>query len=386
MSAQKEMKEIYLDNSATTKVCPAAVEAVVQAMQTDYGNAASLHRKGFEAEQLLVHAKKTLAFALSCGENEIYFTSGATESNNLALIGAAQAAKRRGKKIITTAIEHPSVLETMTYLETQGFEVVRLLPDADGKYSPDAFYQAIDEQTILVSSMFVNNETGLVLPVLEIARAVKRKNPQTLFHTDAVQGFLKLPLKLKNSHIDLLSASGHKIYAPKGVGLLYVKKGVRIQPLFYGGGQQNGIRVGTDSVALIAGLAAAVQENQNRLKEHELHYRSLKAHLLSLAEEIPEIAINSPSDAAPFVVNLSVEKIRSEIMLHYLEQSGIFVSSGSACSKGAHSHVLEAFGLNRSRIDTALRISFSPETTMEDLDFLVFKLKEGIASLAKTKS
>ena len=217
--SEQQIREVYLDNSATTKVCEPAVRAAVQVMQTDYGNAASLHRKGFEAEQHITAAKKAIAAVLGCTEQELYFTSGATESNNMSLIGAADANKRRGKKIITTAIEHASVLETAAYLERQGYEVVRLQPNADGQYTPMDFYNAVDEQTVLVSAMFVNNEIGCSLPVTDIAKAVKRKNPNTLFHTDAVQGFLKLPLKLKNSGIDLLSASGHKIYAPKGIGL-----------------------------------------------------------------------------------------------------------------------------------------------------------------------
>lgn len=378
-------QEIYLDNSATTKVSAASANAVVKMMTEDYGNAASLHRKGYEAEQTLISAKKTFASLLSCREDEIYFTSGATESNNMALQGAAEAGKRRGKKIVITAIEHASVLETAAYLERCGYEIVKIYPNEQGEFSPIDFFHAVDEKTILVSAMMVNNETGLMLPVLEIAKAVKRKNPKTLFHTDAVQGFLKQPLRLKNSEIDLLSASGHKVYAPKGIGLLYIKKGVRITPLFYGGGQQNGIRVGTDSLPLIAGFEAAVKEYLPRQKEYAEHYQKLREHLLNRLSEIPEISINSNEHCVPYIVNISVAKIRSEVMLHFLEQSQIYVSSGSACSKGAKSHVLSALGLENERIDTALRISFSKGTTAEQLDILADRLCLGIASLAKMK-
>lgn len=383
--SEQQIREVYLDNSATTKVCEPAVRAAVQVMQTDYGNAASLHRKGFEAEQHITAAKKSIAAVLGCTEQELYFTSGATESNNMSLIGAADANKRRGKKIITTAIEHASVLETAAYLERQGYEVVRLQPNADGQYTPMDFYNAVDEQTVLVSAMFVNNEIGCSLPVTDIAKAVKRKNPNALFHTDAVQGFLKLPLKLKNSGIDLLSASGHKIYAPKGIGLLYIRKGVHLTPLLYGGGQQNGVRVGTDNVPLIAALGAAVQMGALNMEKNLAHYRSLKAHLLNLLQDMPEITVNSTEDCVPYIVNLSVAKIRSEVMLHFLEQFGISVSSGSACSKGAKSHVLSAFGLDDRRIDTALRISFSTETTTADLDYFTEKLQQGIDTLAKMR-
>ena len=275
--------------------------------------------------------------------------------------------------------------EPAAFLEREGWQVTRILPDEQGRFTPQQFADAVDSETVLVSAMFVNNETGLVLPVQEIAKAVKRKNPKVLFHTDAVQGFLKLPLKLRNSGIDLLSASGHKVYAPKGVGLLYLKKGVRLAPLLYGGGQQNGVRVGTDSVALIAGFAAAVREHAGKMAEHLEHYQQLRDHLADLVKPLPQVQFNSGEGCAPFVVNLSVDRMRSEVMLHFLERYGIFVSSGSACSKGAKSHVLGAMGLPASRVDTALRLSFSPETTEEDLDYFVKICGLGIDSLAKLK-
>lgn len=379
------MQEIYLDNSATTKVCAAAAEAALRMMQQCYGNPSSLHRKGLEAENELNAAKKRIASMLNCAEQELYFTSGATESNNLALQGAALARKRRGNKIITTAIEHPSVRETMAYLTANGFEIITLPPNENGSYSPADFFEAVDEKTILVSAMMVNNETGLLLPIAEIAKAVKRKNPDVLFHTDAVQGFGKLPLKLKNSGIDLLSASGHKLYAPKGIGLLYLARGVRLTPLLYGGGQQNGVRVGTDNVPLAVAFGAAVADYTAQAAAHFAHYRQLKTYLLDAVASIPEITVNSTDACVPYIVNLSVEKLRSEVLLHHLEADGIYVSSGSACSKGAKSYVLEALGLPASRIDTALRISFSPATTTAELDALVLTLQDGINRLAKIK-
>lgn len=378
-------KEIYLDNSATTKVCQKSIDAVINAMQNDYGNATSLHRKGFEAEKLIINAKKEISKALMCNENEIFFTSGATESNNMAIIGSVLANKRRGKKIITTAIEHSSVLESTKFLESMGYEIVRIKPNENGEFLPLDFFNAVDDNTVLVSAMFVNNETGTILPVCEIAKAVKAKNKQTIFHTDAVQGFLKIPLKVKNTDIDLLSFSGHKIYAPKGIGALYIKKGTKIQPLLYGGGQQNGIRVGTDSVPLISGLGQAVAEILPQREKLLSNYKELKTYLISMLENNDNVIINSKQNDAPYIVNISVKKIRSEIMLHYLEQFNIYVSSGSACSKGANSHVLSAFGYSKDRIDTALRISFSKDTTKEDLEFFVEKLNDGINSLAKMK-
>ncbi len=377
--------EIYLDNSATTKVCPAAVKAVVEAMTQNYGNAASLHRKGYEAEQILIQAKKIISSILRCEQQELYFTSGATESNNLSLFGIAQAYRKKGNRIVISAIEHPSIMEAAKVLEQQGWEIVRVFPRQDRNFYVEDFVDVVNEKTILVSAMMVNNETGLILPILEIAKAVKQKYPTVLFHTDAVQGFLKLPIKLKNSGIDLLSASAHKIYGPKGIGLLYLKKGVRLTPLFYGGGQQNHLRVGTDSTALIAGFAAAVKEYHDKAQMYIKHYQQLNEYLNGLIEPISEITVHTSKQHVPYIVNLSIDRIRSEIMLHYLEQFGIFVSSGSACSKGAHSYVLGALGLSDAQIDTALRISFGTQTTYQDLEQLVKHLKGGISSLAKMK-
>lgn len=382
---EENQREVYLDNSATTRVCPAAAEAVLHAMTEEYGNAASLHRKGWEAQKLLDGARKALAGVLACEAGELYFTSGATEANNLALFGVAEAARRRGNRIVTTAVEHASVLGCIPELERRGFEVVQVSPREDGRFDPADFHAAVDDRTVLVSCMMVNNETGALLPVEEIGRAVKRRQPDVLLHVDAVQGFAKLPLRLKRSPVDLLSASGHKIGAPKGIGLLFLRKGVRVKPLLYGGGQQNGIRPGTDSVPLACGFAAAAAEASAAREQNLSHYRALREELLAALDGLPDVSLNSMGDCVPYIVNLSVAGIRSEIMLHYLEQSGIYVSSGSACSKGANSHVLKAFGLPPERIDTALRLSFSPENTPEDIRLFARRLRDGMQTLIKQR-
>lgn len=377
--------EIYLDNSATTKTCKEAIEAAAFAMESEYGNPSSLHRRGFEAEKLIDEAKKQIAVLVSCDKGEVYFTSGATESNNLAIIGRALAENRRGNKIVTTAVEHPSVMEACSFLEKRGFEIVKISPDENGKINPIDFYNAVDEKTILVSAMYVNNETGYILPVYDIAKAVKRKNPNVCFHVDAVQGFLKLPIKLKNSGIDLMSISGHKVYAPKGIGAIYIKKGTRLKPTLFGGHQQGGVRPGTESVPLISAFSASIAKNAPMMEKNLQHYKKLRGRLLEKLKEIEDVTVLSDEKCAPYIVSISVKGIRSEIMLHFLEQFEIYVSSGSACSKGGHSYVLSAFGVPQSVADEAVRISFSMETTEEMIDALAEKIKLGTETLAKKR-
>lgn len=372
--------EIYLDHSATTPCCQEAAEACLHAMTECYGNPSSLHGKGFEAERLVLKAKESLAEVLSCTGEEIFFTSGATEANNLALMGVAAARERRGKTIVVSAVEHPSILEAAALLESRGFTVKRILPEKDGSYTPESFAAAVDRDTILVSAMMVNNETGLILPVFEIARAVKRVNPDALFHTDAVQGFLKLPIRLKNSAVDLLSLSGHKVRAPKGIGALFVRKGVRLCPMLVGGGQQRGLRSGTEPVPEIAALGAAIMAQKSKMAETMEYYQKLRSHLIEKLAEIPGVFVWENGAQAPWIVSISVYGLRSEILLHFLERSGIYVSSGSACSKGGPSHVLSAIGMDRRMADETIRVSFSADTTAEMLD----RLAEQIAVAGQT--
>lgn len=378
----------YLDNSATTKPCQAAVNAAVAAMTEDFGNPSSLHRLGLNAENIMTGARRTLSAQLTgsvADADSILFTSGATESNNLAILGSAEANRRAGHTILTTTIEHPSVLEPLAHLESEGWRVVKISPRADGSFSPDDFAAAADEDTVLVSVMLVNNEVGTILPVGEIARAVRRKNPKILVHCDAVQAFGKIPFKAASLGADLISVSGHKLYAPKGIGALYVRKGVRCRPRLYGGGQQRGFRPGTEPIPQIAAFAAAVADVRPRMEETLSRYLSLKDHLLRRLSACEEVLINSPAEAAPYIVNLSAGRVRSEVMLHFLEQEGIYVSSGSACSKGAKSHVLEAMKLPPARIDSALRVSFSRETTEADIDAFADRLLLGLKTLATAR-
>ena len=377
--------EIYLDHSATTPCSSEAVEACRGAMADCYGNPSSLHRKGFAAERLTDAARESIAAALACDGTELIFTSGATEANNLALIGAARARERRGKTIVISAVEHPSVLEPAAWLEKQGFTVKRIFPGADGVYSPADFAEAMDQETVLVSAMMVNNETGLILPVLEIAKAVKRMSNDVLFHTDAVQGFLKQPIRLKNSMIDLLSVSGHKVRAPKGVGALYIRKGVRLLPLLYGGGQQNGLRPGTEPVPLIAAFGAAVEAQKGRIAENAAHYETLRSHLVGCLSGISGVEARTGGEYAPWIVSVSAYGLRSEILLHYLEEAEIYVSSGSACSKGAPSHVLSALGIDRRTADETIRVSMSAATTVAELDAFAERLAEAMRLLHKQR-
>jgi len=375
--------EIYLDNSATTKPCKQAVEACVLAMTTEYGNPSSLHKKGFSAEKMVEKSRGEIAKALSCESSEIIFTSGATESNNLAIIGSAIANKRRGNKIITTAIEHPSVKNAVKHLESIGFEVIEVMPNENGEYLPNMFAELVDDKTILISVMYVNNETGLILPFQEIAKGVKQVNPNIIVHVDAVQGFLKMPIKLKNSAVDLLSLSGHKVYAPKGIGALYIKKGVRLISQSYGGGQQNGIRVGTEPTPLIFALGEAVSAQSSKVNSALENYKMLKEYLLKKLGHITQVTINSHENSAPYIINMAISQIRSEVMLHFLEQDDIYVSSGSACSKGKGSPVLKALGIDKEISDTCIRVSFGADTTTEQLDKFVKRLEDGINSLVR---
>lgn len=376
-------QEIYLDNSATTRVCRAAADKALYMMTECYGNPSSLHSKGFAAEKELDAARAVIAERLSAQPGEICFTSGGTESDNIAILGAAHAKKRFGSRIVTTAIEHPAVLNTMAQLEKEGFEVVYVKPDADGNIPAEKFQEVIDSKTILVSVMAVNNETGALLPLKEIASVIKRKKAPALFHTDAVQAFCKLPLSPKRLGLDLVSVSGHKVHAPKGVGALYVKSGVRILPHSFGGGQEKNLRPGTEGVPLICAFGAAVKSMLPE-REAEEKVRAVREHLLMRLSEMPEVELNSPENALPYIVNLSAGRVRAETMLHFLAEKGIYVSSGSACGKAKPSHVLEAMALSKMRIDTSLRVSLCAENTKEEIDAFADALKLGLETLSHT--
>ncbi len=376
------MTEIYFDNSSTTKVCREAAEKVMETMTENYGNPSSLHTKGFEAEQVMRGARSNVSGLLGVQPEEIFFTSGGTEGNNIALFGAAHARKKRGNRIVTTMIEHPSVVNVMKRLEQEGFDVVSLKPDGAGKISPEQLFEAVTPETVLVSMMKVNNEVGSILPVEAAAEAIARAKAPALLHVDAVQAFGKLALHPKKADVDLMSMSGHKIHGPKGVGALYVRRGVHIEPLTFGGGQEKDIRPGTESVPLIAGLGAAVAVLPDPSEELP-KMRELNGFLRGGLAEIGGVAVNSPEDGLPYILNFSAGEVRAETMLHFLSDRGIYVSSGSACSKGRESYVLRAMGLQKERIASSLRLSFSRFNTIEEAKVFLSALKEGLAGLAK---
>lgn len=376
------LSEIYLDNCSTTVVCDEAINEIVHMLSVNYGNPSSLHLKGLKAEMKIKETRKTISKYIGCDENEIIFTSGGTEANNLAVIGSARAKARVAKKIITTSIEHSSVIEACEYLESQGFDVIFIDPCEDGTINMEAIYNALGKDVSLISVMMVNNEVGTVQDIQSISRILKKKRLDAILHVDAVQAFGKIPIKVSNLGVDLLTISAHKIHGPKGIGALYVKKGTRLTPLLYGGEQQNKIRPGTESSALIAGFNAAINALPDINKEYA-YIKSLHDYLLSELEKIDGIVINSPRDSLPYIVNFSVDSIRSETMLHSLAMKNIYVSSGSACAKGKKSHVLKAMGFENNRIDSALRVSFSRYNTMDDIDKFICGLKESIESLTR---
>lgn len=363
------MEEIYLDNSATTRVCEKSAEKVLELMTQCYGNPSSLHKKGLEAQREVAHARQAVAVSLGAQPREIIFTSGGTEANNLAVLGGAAAGRRRGKRIVTTAIEHPSVLEPMRQLEKEGFEVVFLTPDADGRVPEEAVLKAVTGDTILISVMAVNNELGSIQPIEVLKKAVKRAGAPALVHVDGVQAYGKLPLRPEKLGIDLLTVSGHKIHGPKGVGALYVSKNARILPRTFGGGQERELRPGTEAAPLIAGLGAAAEELPDWRQAYS-RMEKLRDYTLQKLSGLEGVEVNSPVEGLPYLLNFSALGIRSETMLHFLAQRGIYVSSGSACAKGKQSHVLKAAGLPDSRISSAIRVSFSRENTERDADAL----------------
>ncbi|MBR3267894.1 MAG: cysteine desulfurase [Oscillospiraceae bacterium] len=367
---------IYLDSAATTRPGEACIAAMTEAMRISWGNPSSLHRVGLEAQLRMECARGQLAAALGCEPSALIFTSGATESNHLAVRGAAGAYGKRKKKVITTTVEHASVRGAFDMLEEQGFEVVRIAPDADGILRAEDIAAAADENTCLVSMMLVNNETGAVLPVQQTFAMIAREYPHIIKHCDAVQGFLKLPVSPEKLHADLLTVSGHKVHACKGVGALYRKKRIRLFPLMKGGEQEGSIRPGTESVPLIAGFGAAAAELSETVTARAEYVGNLRSELIAGLEKAGGISVNSPSDGSPYILSFAVRGLRSETVLHFLSEKGISVSSGSACSKGKQSGVLEQFGVKPDLADSTIRVSFCAENTPEDVTALCEALKE----------
>lgn len=379
--------EAYLDNSATTKCSKRAFEMMQKVLLEDYGNPSSLHMKGVVAERYIKEAGEKIAKTLKVNEKEILFTSGGTESNNLAIIGTALANRRAGNRIITTMIEHASVANPMKFLEEEGFEVIYLSVDSNGILSLDELKEKMNTQTILVSLMQVNNEIGAIEPIEEAVSIVRSVNPNTLIHVDAIQSYGKMCIYPKKLGIDLLSVSGHKIHGPKGSGFLYIKEKTKIKPLIYGGGQQGGMRSGTENVPGIAGLGEAAAEIYENFNEKREHLYQLKALFLEGISDILGVSVNGKTgkDSAPHIVSVSVEGVRAEVLLHALEEKEIYVSSGSACSsnKPSVSRTLKSIGLKQNLLDSTVRFSFSVHTTEEEVLYAVSQLKTLIPTLQK---
>lgn len=373
---------IYLDNSATTPLCESAKKKIAYVLDECWGNPSSIHHLGVVARDELDAARATLANKISCREDEIYFTSGGTESNNIAVFGAAEKMSRRGRKIITTSVEHPSVENAMKTLEKKGFDVVRLPVGENGSISIADLIEEADEKTILVSVMLVNNELGSINPVQLIKKALLRKNSPALVHCDAVQGFGKLPINAEKLGVDLMSISSHKVHGPKGAGALYIRKGVNIVSPVCGGGQERGIRSGTEALPAICGFAAAVGEIDG-IEENLERMKKIRNAFSERLESIDGVFLNSPKDALPYIVNFSVEGIPSQPMINYLSQREIYVSGGSACAKGHRSGTLLNVGLPVDRIDSAIRVSLSRYNTQEELDILCDNICGALKELRK---
>lgn len=369
----------YLDNSATTKPDKAVADKIYEMLTVNFGNPSSFHKEGLNANLELRAAREKIANALSCESEEIYFTSGGTEANNLAILGAAEAGKRKGKRIVTTAIEHESVLQSVDELEKQGFEVIRLMPDKQGRITEQQVFDAVNWDTILVSMMYVNNEVGSIMPVKSIKKAVKRANAPALIHIDCVQAFGKLEVKPSKLGADLVTVTAHKIHGPKGVGALYLKKGTRILPRVFGGEQEKKLRPGTEAIPLIAGFGVAadlipdLKKQSEKIKEINTY---AKEGLLS----VPGVKINSGDDASDYIINLFVPTFMTSqtVVQHLSSKYGVYVSNGSACAKGKRSHVLTAMKLDDKIIEKSIRVSFSRTTTKGDIDEFVNAIKETV--------
>lgn len=371
---------IYLDNAATTRVCPEAAEAALRMMTEVYGNPSSTYKLGREAKAAVDTARRQVADALGCAPDEVYFTSCGSEGDNWALISSARMMRRQGKHIISSAVEHDAVRRSLDFLEKEGFEITRLQPDAHGAVSAAQVRQALRADTILVSLMMINNETGAITDIAEIARMLKAESSRALLHTDAVQGFLKVPFRAKTLGADLITISGHKIHAPKGVGALYIRSGLKLPPYIFGGGQERGIRAGTEATPQIAAFGAAAAIGKAKMADATAEMARLRAHAVDrLTAEIEGLVVIG--GGAPHILSISLPGYRSEVLMNFLEAREIYTSKSSACKKGGRSHVLEAMGLPSNVIDGALRISFSRFTTQQDVDTLCDALREAKQSL-----
>ena len=379
--------EAYLDNSATTCVYQETADLVCDLMVNHYGNPSAMHQKGVEAEQYIRTAQETLAKILKVKEKEIFFTSGGTESDNWALVGTAMANKRTGNHIITSVIEHPAVSAPLAFLEEQGFRITRLPVNKEGLVDVNELEEAITPETILVSIMYVNNEIGSVEPIGEIGRRIKAKNPKTYFHVDAIQAFGKYRIYPKRMGIDMLSVSGHKIHGPKGSGFLYIDEKVKIRPLILGGGQQNGMRSGTDNVPGIAGLGVAAEMVYTDFDKKIQHLYDLKERMAEGLSKLGDITINGMPlrEGAPHIMSVTFHGVRSEVLLHTLEEFGVYISAGSACSshKRKPSATLTAMGLSRADVESTVRISFCEENTFEEVDYCLEALGKTIPMLRR---
>ncbi|MBQ7045783.1 MAG: cysteine desulfurase [Clostridia bacterium] len=373
---------MYLDNSATTKPCDKAIENINNVLLNNWGNPSSLHTLGMYAENEMNDSRKVIASLIGAVPQEIFFTSGATEANNISILCSAKKLKKQGKRIVTSAIEHHSVLDTVKSLEAEGFEVVYIKPDSDGNISEEALSRAITPDTVLVSLMLVNNEVGSVLPVSKAKAIMKNVCPRAILHCDAVQAVGKMPINVNSLGVDLLTASAHKLHGPKGIGFLYKNKNLHLPPLTFGGGQEKDMRPGTESVPLISGFKGAVQSIGN-INANLEYLNQLHAFAVEKLSELEFVSINSPENCCPYILNISVNGFRSETLLHFLESKNIFVSSGSACAKGKGSYVLAAMGKSADIIDSALRISFCKHNKEEDILLLCDALKEAVGRLKK---
>jgi len=381
------MKEIYLDNAATTPVIPTVVKAVVDCLENEYGNPSSMHRLGIRAEKRIKEARSHLANLLKVAPVEIVFTSGGTEANNMAVLGTAYSRKRRGKHCITTAIEHPSILRAFSHLEKHGYEVTYLSVDIDGIISLDELKESLRDDTIIVSIMHVNNETGSVQPIREIGAMLENMDNKPVFHVDAIQSLGKLPVYPSQWGIDLLSVSGHKIHAPKGIGALYIRNGIKIQPILFGGNQQNGMRSGTENIPGIVGMGEGAKWISHQMNENSNYLKNLKNKMIEgIKQVLPDAVFNgSIEESAPHILNVGFPGLRGEVLLHALEAEGVYVSTGSACSSRdkKHSHVLEAMGVDNKILEGSIRLSISYLTTEEEIEEFIPRLERAVRSIRR---